>query len=278
MASLGYSKMSIQKVAESLSGIGYDAVSLPLSHFDPDMGIEKLKSVRRVLEEHDLAISEIVVQQDLIVLDREAINSTVAYIRNCIERFSQIGIPCIHLFSGPRSWVPDPVKLGRDISEGAAWDMLFSVFDQLLPVAEKNKVRLAVENVWGMLVNDFYTNRFLQDHYKSEHLGVMLDPSHDVLKGNLDLGWVVKNWGEKIFHVHLKDAAGIQEKGRFLFPLLGEGNVEWEDFFKELMAVRYSGYCSVEFESFAYLSRVLKDDIEKAAKISFDALRELIPH
>ena len=47
MASLGYSKMSIQKVAESLSEIGYDAVSLPLGHFNPAMGIEKLKSVQR---------------------------------------------------------------------------------------------------------------------------------------------------------------------------------------------------------------------------------------
>jgi len=78
-----------------------------------------------------------------------------------------------------------------------------------------------------MLCHDYYTTRPLIDRYDSPRLGVNLDPSHDLLAGNLDVGWIVKEWGRKIMHVHLKDAVGTQEPGRFIFPLLGEGDLEF---------------------------------------------------
>ena len=92
--------------------------------------------------------------------------------------------------------------------------MVLSSFDKFVTVAEKYGVKLAVENVWGMLVHDFYTNSYLQSKFNSKYLGVNLDVSHDVLYGNTDVKFLVKAWGEKIFHVHLKDAVGVPELGR----------------------------------------------------------------
>jgi sugar phosphate isomerase/epimerase len=154
--------------------------------------------------------------------------------------------------------------------------MLYESFDILVPQAEKCKMNLAVEAVWGMFCHDYYSLRPLIDHYDSDYLGVNLDPSHDVLAGNLDVGWIVKSWGNKIKHVHLKDAVGIPVLGKFIFPLLGEGNVDWTPFFKALEEIGYDGYLSVEFESFKYYEQILDHDIKKVAELSWGNIKKLL--
>ena len=106
---------------------------------------------------------------------------------------------------------------------------------------------------------------------------INLDPSHGILYGNLDIGWVVKQWGSRIAHVHLKDAIGDRpEIGKFIFPLLGEGRVDWYAFFSALEEIDYAGYCSVEFESDTYYRRVLKRDPEAAARLSLQLVNALL--
>lgn len=276
MASLGYSEMEIGKVAESISKIGYDALELTLNHFHPDMSEKELIKIINIIEENDLKVSEIVAQQDLILLNPTNRRENISFIKNCIKKYSQVGIDTINLFTGPVPWIPDPLIIGKDVTMGEAWELLFQAFDEIVPIAEENKMNLAIENVWGMLANDFFSAIFLQNHYKSNYLGVNFDPSHDLLKGNLDIQWIIKNWGSKIKHVHIKDAVGTQEAGKFIFPLIGEGNVNWMDFFKALKEINYNGYCSVEFESFTYLSQIWDNDIETAAKVSYSALKKII--
>ncbi len=274
-----YYKQSIDEICRSLKNIGYDSVEWYISFLCPEKkSRSELEEVIIKTAEHGLEISEVVIQQDLVVLDNELRKKNTDYTALCIDVLSSLGVNTFNVFTGPVPWMRDPVIIGRDISEGGAWDMVFKAFDKLLPVAEKNKVFLAVENVWGMLCNDFYTARFLINKYSSPYLGINYDPSHDILAGNLDVGWIIKQWGaEKIKHVHIKDAAGIQRTGAFVFPLIGEGYVNWKSFFDALREIKYSGYLSVEFESFEYLKNILDGNNEAAAKISFDLLKKIIP-
>ena len=172
------------------------------------------------------------------------------------EKAAAIGVDTVNLYTGPEPWLPEPLKIGA-VSMTDAWGMVFGAFDTLVPCAEKNGVKIAVENVWGMLAHDLYTNKFLIGHYDSDNLGVNLDPSHDALYGNTDPAFIVKSWGKKIFHVHVKDAVGVAEPGKFVFPLLGEGVVDFKAFFGALEEIGYDGCASVEFESWAYRANVL---------------------
>jgi sugar phosphate isomerase/epimerase len=52
--------------------------------------------------------------------------------------------------------------------------------------------------------------------------------------------------------------------------------VDWNAFFGALDEIDYRGFCSVEFESFAYLERVLKGDAEAAARLSFEQIAILL--
>jgi sugar phosphate isomerase/epimerase len=264
-----YNGKSVEEVCQSLKKIGFEAVEWTQEFASPrNKSISELKELVKTSQKYGLEISEIVVQQDLIVLDENVRRDNINYIKECINAYGRIGVGIINLFTGPIPWVRHPVVVGRDISQGAAWDMLFKAFDEILPLAEKEGVVLAVENVWGMLCDDFFTNKHLIDHYRSPYLGVNYDPSHDIIAGNTDTGWIVRNWGSNIRHVHLKDAVGVSQDGKFVFPLPGEGNVDWKGFMSGLDEIGYKGPMSIEFESFGYVAKVLKGDWEKAAEIA----------
>jgi sugar phosphate isomerase/epimerase len=274
LAGLDFAKWQEEDVLKALKRLGYDGVEWTLAHFNPrNRPPERLADVVRMTKDHGLEVSEVVVQQNYVWLEEGKRRDAVALTQECIEVCGGLGVRCINVFTGPPPWNPQAPRVGKDIKEGDAWGLVFKAFDEILPHAEKHKVHLAVEGVWGMLAHDFYTSRFLVDRYGSEYLGVNLDPSHGILYGNMDVGWIVKEWGKRIKHVHLKDCVGTPE--RFHFPLLGEGLVDWSAFFKPLNEIGYQGFCSVEFESFAYYKKVLESDPVEAARISMDAVRKL---
>jgi len=277
MASLGYTGWEVEDVLKSLSRLSYDAVEWPFSFFNPRAkSAKERRALVQKTRDHGLEVSEVVVQQDLVVLDDAARKDVVQLVLETIEAAAEAGVGTLNLFTGPAPWSKDSPRIPDDISEGAAWNMVFEAFDLFVAQAELKQMHLAVEGVWGMLCHDFYTTRLLIDRIDSQWLGVNFDPSHDVLVGNFDSGWIAKQWGPKIKHVHLKDAVGVSGEGTFLFPLLGEGRVDWQGFFGALADMEYDGYMSVEFESFGYYQKVLGGDPEEAAKISMDAIRRLM--
>ena len=288
MVLLGFASMEPEEVLETLSEIGYKAVEWTEAHLDPrKKSVKEIKRVVDLTKQYDMEVSSVALRQDLVVLNEDMRKKSTDYHLQCIQTFSEAGITTINFITGPTkvklaepqtgSLVEsDTPIIGKDITEGKAWDMLYKAFDILVPQAEKFKMNLAVEPVWGMFCHDYYSLRPLIDNYDSDYLGVNLDPSHDVLAGNLDVGWIVKSWGNKIKHVHPKDAVGIPVLGKFIFPLLGEGNVDWTSFFKALEEIGYDGYLSVEFESFKYYQQILDHDIKKVAELSWDNLKKLM--
>ena len=277
MASLGFARMPAQKVVAELKELGYSAVEWTRAHFDPrKKSVAELKRIVDVTRSGGLAVGEVVIQQDFVCLDDSVRQDRIALTIETIEACAETGVDTVNLFTGPAPWVPDAPRIPDDISEGAAWQMVLDAYGRVVEALEKSKVHGAVEGVWGHLCNDYYTTRRLIDHFDSDYLGVNFDPSHDVLKGNFDTGWIVRQWGKKaIKHIHLKDAIGIQVEGKFLFPLLGEGRVPWGEMFAALDEIGYDGFMSIEFESFTYLDQILDGDIEEAARISMRNIRKL---
>ena len=273
-----YRKMACGEICADLRSIGYDAVEWFLDFVHPDtMSVSEIKNVFDESKAAGLEVSEIIVQQDLVVLDSDERKRNAELVLRCIELYASLGVNTINLFTGPQPWLAKPVRVGFEIKAGDAWAMVFDAFDRFVPAAEKNGMALAVENVFGMLCHDFFTNQHLNRRYNSPCLGVNFDPSHDVLSGNLDSGWLAEQWGkDKIKHVHLKDAAGVPRMGEFVFPLLGEGRVNWPAFAAAMKKINYEDVMSVEFESFDYLKNILGGDMSKAARISMDAVRILI--
>ena len=127
-----------------------------------------------------------------------------------------------------------------------------------------------------MLCCDFYTTNYLLSHYDSPWLGVNFDPSHDQLYGNTDMEFMIRQWAPRIKHMHMKDAAGSQVRGRVLFPPLGTGLVDWDSFVRGINAIDYQGVMSVEYEADQHLARNLKGDWIRAAQESYKALENIL--
>lgn len=279
MANLGYASMAPQKVCESLAELGYGAVGWTMAHLDVQQRPRgELVELIRLPQQFGMQAGELVVQQDMVTNDDALFAHRVDTVLKCIEIASAVEpSPSINLFSGPASWNPTALVVGKDITYSAAWDRVLRSTEVFVKRAEELEVDLAVEGVWGMVCHGFFTTRHLIETFDSPRLGVNYDPSHDVLVGLEDVDWVVRQWQTKnrIKHVHLKDAAGTAEGGRFLFPMLGEGRIDWTAFFDALEDTGYDGWMSVEYESFHYYDTVLKGDVREAARLSMEQITRL---
>lgn len=270
-----FQQMPIEQTCEVLSEIGYDAIELDKSWFDRCTTDKELSRQLDVIHSFGMELSELIVQHDYVDPDpasaSHAVEETIRHMKRCAD----VGIGVVNLFTGPRPWIPNALEPGKTISLSRAWDMVFQAFDRIVPAAEELNVHLAVENVWAMMCHDFYSMKFLVTHYNSTHLGVNFDPSHDVLAGNRDMEFLLKQWNGCIKHIHLKDAAGTQTKGNVLFPPLGEGFVDWEGFRRGLDAIAYKGVLSVEYEADQHLMHTLKGDWIMAARESYESIKKI---
>ena len=267
-----------KKLGRFLKDAGYDYVELIDDiFFSPDKDDVFRNEFLKDLDDAGIKVSEMLCQHDFVVLNKDERRANIELVKTNIEKCSKFGIKTVNCFTGPVPWMPFPVIVGRSVSFKDAWDMVFEAFDETVPAAEKFGVKIAVENVWGMLAHDFYTNQYLQSRYDTEHLGVNLDISHDTLYGIFDPEFIVKSFGpEKIFHVHLKDAIGVAADGKFVFPLIGEGRVNFKALFQALKDIGYDGVCSVEFESWAYRANYLGGDHAPSAPLTRPILDKFI--
>lgn len=285
LAALDFVDRPAAEVAQGLAGLGYEAVSWPFARIDPSICDDADR--RQLLTDTQaagLAVSEWIVQLDFVHADpqvrRSRVDLAAAAIRAVAEldTSGQAAQAPVNLFTGPAPWDPDAPRLGMDLTEGEAWDMVRGAYDLLVPLAQDCGVDLAVEGVFGHLVHDYYTMLELLRHYDSPNLGVNLDPSHGALVGN-DAPWVVRQLASRIRHFHLKDAVGRPGMfgDTFVFPLLGEGIVPWTDFFTAVDEIGYEGYLTVEFESWDYYRQILGNDPLEAAQLSLELLGRLDP-
>lgn len=278
MASLGFAEWPAPKVVQAIASTGYGAVEWTLAHFNPKRkSISDLRELVRVTETAGLAVSAVAVQQDLLTVDDSLRGERASLINGCILAAAEVGISILNVFSGPATWNADSCHIPEDLTEGQAWDLLAFAYEPLVKAAERYGVTLALEPGFNMLCHDYYSTQELFRRLDSPRLGINLDPSHLVLYRN-DVPWVIRQWFDRIKHVHLKDAIGRagQPGQDFMFPLLGEGLVPWSDFFKSLVDVGYDGFLSVEFESFDYYSHVLRSDPVEAAQLSMSQIGRLL--
>lgn len=276
LANGGLLSMQPEKMCETLKNIGYDAVELSADWL-MQFSDARLKEIFKAVSDMGMIVSEVGAQKDYVTHTTEehriAIDETIQH----MQRMADAGVGILNVTTGPRPWIANRVIVGEHVTQSEAWNMVFDAFDRIVPLAEKLGVTLALENVWGMACHDFFTTQFLVKRYNSPNFGVNFDPSHDQLAGNSDMEFLIRQWGrDGIKHIHMKDAAGSQERGRVLFPPLCAGLIDWEGFRRGIEAIGYDGVMSVEYEADHHLRMNLGGDWVRAAEESFRALTTIL--
>ncbi|UCF57235.1 MAG: sugar phosphate isomerase/epimerase [Deltaproteobacteria bacterium] len=280
VVNLELGKMKAREALRALVDIGYEAVEYSLVDLNPErMTLQQMRNLVKMTEAQGLIISEWMVQREFVHLDESIRRKGLTLTLDCIKAASDLGIGIINCYTGPAPFMGlGSPCLHKEISEGKGWWMVLDAYDKIVPLAEKCNVRIAVEAVYGMVCREYYTLQELLHHYDSDYLGVNYDPSHMELHYN-SVGWTIRQLGGRIFHVHVKDVAGVpgyKMGDTFIFPLLGEGRVDWPDFFAAMDEIKYEGCFSLECESFDYYKRTLRKNFKAVAEICFRDFKSLI--
>lgn len=272
------SEVKIASVCESLAELGYRGVEWKDTCFGGnDDIIQKLRTAARITRASGLDVTDFVILRNLV--DPVHAAKSTEDVSNFVRAASATGVRLVNVASSPAVRRPVPVEewwLTSRPDWAVSWDTLERSLGEIIEIAESEGVVIAFEAAAGTLVHDYNSTRELLRRLGSESLAITMDPSHYVLHDN-DVGWAIRQLAGKVRHVHLKDAVGrAGTLGRdFLFPILGEGLVDWKEFFGALNEVSYDGWLSVEFESFKYMHEVLDGDAVEAARLSMRSYKAL---
>jgi len=133
-----------------------------------------------------------------------------------------------------------PAVVRDDTTYEQAWERSQKKIRELIPLAEKTGVIIAVEEVWNKFL--LTARDFVQ--YIDEFNNPLVQAYVDV--GNMVHYGVPQHWvrqaGKRIAKVHLKDY--VRQTHQFVN--LGEGDINWEEVRKSLAEAGFSGNATVE--------------------------------
>ena len=115
--------------------------------------------------------------------------------------------------------------------------------EAVLPLAEKHKVRLAVENVWNRFLLSPVEMRDFIDQFDSEWVGSYFDVGNVMLYGHPE-DWI-RTLGKRIAAVHMKDfRVNVGNLDGFVDLL--SGDVDYPAVMAALRETGYDGPCTAE--------------------------------
>ncbi len=154
-----------------------------------------------------------------------------------------------------------PPTSEKMIEDGFA--LIKKLWTPILDEFDKNNIKFALEIHPGEIAFDYYTAKKLFEVFNDRKaLGINFDPSHLLWQG-MKPDLLIKDFPDKIYHVHVKDASvtldgrsgilgshlefGDLRRG-WNFRSPGHGDVDFEAIIRELNVSGYSGPLSVEWE------------------------------
>ncbi len=227
----------------------------------------------RVLGEGRIAITALIYCRNYLSTDPEEAATHLAELKKRIEFAGALGIDKVVTSTGIDKRIeegiydrdPNVKDRGNMIRRipVRSLDQVVDLYGPLLELAEKNNVRLCLENcplMGNIAISPVMWRRIFQ-RLGSDKLGLAYDPSHLVWE-MIDPYAPLDEFKDKIFHVHAKDAAidraRLAETGILTdfswwsYRIPGRGELDWKKLLSKLKANGYTGTISLEHEDAAY--------------------------
>jgi sugar phosphate isomerase/epimerase len=181
-----------------------------------------------------------------------------------IDAAVKLGVPVVNTFIGrhPQKTVEENLSLYHQ-----HWPAIIQkAIGAGIKIGIENCPMLFTADEWpggkNLAVSPAIWDKLFEADRSSNTLGLNFDPSHFIWQ-QMDYIPVLKDYKDKLWHIHLKDAKVYPEKlnrvGIMATPLEyhspklpGLGDVDWAAFFAQLKAVNYNGPVVIEFEDKAY--------------------------
>lgn len=186
-------------------------------------------------------------------------------VRLMIDKARVTGIPRICVQDGRRKQIED---VAFEVKAAAR------VIDGLAVYAKECGVKLLLEmpHVWG-LCYDVEKSKTMLSLLKSDNVGVLIDSTHWHTSG-YELEEYVRFLGDRLWHIHLRDAAGKDTpSGDYeLEKTPGKGDVDFVRLGETLDKYDYRGEVTLETEYKNYSS---PDEVDEENRFAMDYLRSV---
>ena len=157
------------------------------------------------------------------------------------------------------------------------------VFTPLLKKAENQGLKIALENCPMMCGHPFRGINIafapkvwdlMFEAVPSKNLGLEFDPSHLYWLG-IDYIQALKDYQDRIFHVHAKDTEILEEElakesiyggGWWRYRLPGLGEIDWKRFISTLYEIDYPGDIAIEHEDPVFAGERRKEGLRLGYK------------
>ena len=137
-----------------------------------------------------------------------------------------------------------PAVVNPQTSYKDAWTRSQVQIRKLIPMAEKMKVVIGIEEVWNkFLLSPLEMARYV-DEFKSPWVRAYVDVGNIVFYG-YPQDWI-RTLNKRICKLHFKDFRFKNMKTDFVN--LREGDIDWKEVYKALAEVGYKGSATVELE------------------------------
>ena len=245
--SAGLHQYPIETVIEKVSKAGYDCVELNAEtlpwaqpHVTPKLPDFNRRQIRRKVKETGITISSISAHTGLVEAEENKRSENLNYALGCLNLAGDLETPVAHLLSGP---------LAKGVSREEAFKWMADEVAQCIKHGESLGVKVAFEPVATHLVCDTKSMLELIEVVKPLELFVNFDPSHLAVHDD-DISSAIRSLGQRIVHIHVKDAKGTPSD--YQFPPLGQGVIDFKGFMDALREIDYTGVLSVEYEANAF--------------------------
>ena len=232
---------------------------IDVSGLDPD----KISRIKELQESTGVSISGLGYYPNPLAPDSVEAKVYVDHLYRVMDAAIALGIRHVNTFIGR-----NPV-----LSVEENWQQFLDTWTPIINHAESQNLFIGIENCpmsfsrdeWPGGKNLATSPAIWEKMWKdlpSSHFGLNYDPSHFVLQF-MDYTLPIRNYPEKIFHVHAKDMRidrdELNRHGAFSYPhywhtpkIPGLGEIDWSCFFSYLTDAGYHGAVCVEVEDRAF--------------------------
>ena len=293
-------ELSLSEVMLLAAQIGYDCVEVMcwppskaerryagVTHIDvTSLSESAIQEINHLRESTGVKISGLGYYPNCLSANRDEAATAVEHLRRVMQAAPELGIQNVNTF------------IGRDhtCSVEANWPRLLDTWCPLMELADSLNLKIGIENCPMLFTLDEWPGgkniatcpaiwtKLFQD-IGSPNLGLNFDPSHMVWQ-MMDYLSAIRNFGDRIWHTHAKDATldrhKLNEVGLLALPNLyhtpklpGLGEVQWGAFFATLMQTGFQGAVCVEVEDRAFEGSL---EARKASLVqSYRYLKNFLP-
>ena len=244
--------LPIKNAMEQASKMGFEGIELGIASqgvLTHNTSQAECEEIVREAEKHGLEISGVASGESWTTSP----TANDEDVRLKIIDFTQKALQITHwLGSDAYLFVPGAVEVfflpdAEVIPYDVCYQRASEAISQLVPVAEKLGVAIAVENVWNKFLLSPLEMREFIDNFNTSQVGVYFDVGNVLLTGYPDQ-WI-RILGSRIKRVHIKDYKRSVGNADGFVDLL-EGDVDFEAVKQALSEINYDGYVTAEMIPF----------------------------